>query len=107
MSDDLDDMIKRTRRVISAQAQPDDERPLPPGFADRIARAREESPSAPVALILWQRLSFAGVAVACALTITSTLIFRSEAEMLAADPWLDMPMSSLINDEFEEGELTD
>ncbi|MGI9243206.1 MAG: hypothetical protein ACR2RV_20580 [Verrucomicrobiales bacterium] len=106
MSDDLDDIIARARRVVRVRGVAEDEVAMPPGFADRVARSMEEKPTQPATLILWHRLSFAGVAVACALTVASALTFRNEGELRAPDPWLDMPMSS-TSDEFEEGGLVE
>ena len=106
MPDNLNDLVRRTRRVLRAsEDQREAEEPaVPPGFAERVSRARQEQPSAATNLILWQRLSYIGAMVACTVAMASALIFRGEAEIqLAADPWMDMPMSSFADEEFENG----
>lgn len=94
MSDELDDMLKRSRRVYRATQSHEEEPGVPPGFADRVQknRAVEKSP----ALAVWERASYAGTA--CALAIAMVTFWQAkepaDAEPLAADPWMTMPMIS-------------
>ena len=98
MPDGLDDLIRRTRRVLR-EGDSEDRGGLPAaprGFADRVDRVRSEAVRPSTSLLLWHRLSFAGLAIACAVAVSFALSAREQVEAgeLAADPWLDMPMST-------------
>ncbi len=66
------------------------ELPLPVGFPERVVSSLESDDKGK--LVLLQRVSFAGVAVAAGVAVVVSL---SPPEIGAAtDPWMEMPMSA-------------
>jgi len=66
-----------------------EELPLPMGFAERVVGSLERKDSG--TLVIFQRASFAGVAVAAVVAVVVSL--NPPETGAPTDPWMDMPMS--------------
>ena len=75
-------------KVVYQDAE-SEELPLPLGFPERVVRSLESDSGG--ALVLLQRVSYAGVAVAAGVALVVSL--NPPETGSATDPWMDMPMS--------------
>lgn len=67
-----------------------EELPLPMGFPERVVRSLESDGKGK--LVLLQRVSFVGVAVAAGVAVIVSL--NPPEAGAPTDPWMDMPMSA-------------
>ena len=81
------ELIAKAKAVY--QDAESEELPLPLGFPERVIRSLESDAGGK--LVILQRVSFAGVAVAAMVAVVVSM--NPPETGLATDPWMEMPMS--------------